>query len=66
MQTSNIRLCSKVLSQRHTTVTDDLIQKAHESLDIDLLIGADVAGNLLNGKVVFLQCGFVAVGTHLG
>ncbi|XP_054713458.1 uncharacterized protein LOC129222922 [Uloborus diversus] len=58
--------CAQELNERNIILTDQLIPKETESKDIDLLIGADVAGKLLTGKVIVLPCGLVAVGTHLG
>ena len=37
-----------------------------EENPIELLIGADVNGKLLNGRRKILQCGLVAIETYLG
>ncbi|XP_035218928.1 uncharacterized protein LOC118192134 [Stegodyphus dumicola] len=55
------------LRKMKITLTDNTSNALQETDPrIHLLIGADVAGKLLNGKVQVLADGPVAVGTHLG
>nr|XP_015912433.1 uncharacterized protein LOC107443167 [Parasteatoda tepidariorum] len=57
----------KELRKRGINLTD-LDYRSSRAVDseIQLLIGADVAGKLLNGKIQNLEDGPVAVGMHLG
>lgn len=43
-----------------------VVEGAIGNSEVDVLIGADVAGKLLTGSIVQLDCGVTAIETHLG
>lgn len=72
------KICGDIAKTPHGPWVTDLHKKGIKLTDCDnefsfavepeihLLIGADVAGKLLDGKIHYLPDGPVAVGTHLG